>query len=85
MEDWDIQTGDHIRSVQKSINSLLIGIAQEKEYLKIDDSVSEHLGNVWSKAPAEKENLVTIKHLLTMTRCNLGVHSLWLSSVNVKW
>jgi len=66
-QDWDIHSENHIFSVQKSINSLLIGIAQEKGYLKIDDRVSEHLGSRWSKAPAEKEDLITIKHLLTMS------------------
>jgi len=66
-KDWDIQTKSPIHSVQKSVLSLLIGIAQEREYLKIDDKVSEHLGSGWSKAPAEKEDLITIKHLLTMT------------------
>ena len=58
---------EDVASVQKSIAGLLIGIAQEKGLLKIDDAVSKHLGKGWTKATAEQEAAITIRHLLTMS------------------
>ena len=46
---------------------MLVGIAQHKGLLKIEDPVSRHLGKGWSKAPAEAEARITIRHLITMT------------------
>ena len=57
---------EDVASVQKSITSVLIGIAQEKKLLLLDDAVAKHLGQGWSKA-GEKETAITIRHLLTMT------------------
>ncbi len=59
-------TPEDVASVQKSITSVLIGIAQEKKLLRLDDAVAKYLGQSWSKA-GEKETAITIRHLLTMT------------------
>ncbi len=58
---------EDVASVQKSVTSILVGIAQEKKLLSIHDSVSKHLGEGWSKASAEQERKITIRHLLTMS------------------
>ncbi len=59
-------TGD-IASAQKSVTSMLVGIAQAEGLLKTGDAVSKHLGEGWSKAPAPAESKITVWHLLTMT------------------
>lgn len=59
-------TPEDVASVQKNITSVLIGIAQEKKLLRLDDAVAKHLGQGWSKA-GEKEMAITIRHLATMT------------------
>ena len=58
---------EDVASVQKSITSVLVGIAQEKGLLKLDDTVSNHLGHGWSKATAEQEGQITVRHLISMT------------------
>lgn len=60
-------TARDIASAQKSVLSVLVGIAQGEGRLKLDDYVSSFLGTGWSKAPAGHESLITIRHLLTMT------------------
>jgi len=54
-------------SAGKTLVSATTGIAQQEGLLNINDKVSQHLGAGWTSEPLEKENLVTIKHLLTMT------------------
>ncbi len=58
---------EDVASTQKSVVSLLTGIAQEQGLLAISDPVHKHLGVGWSKAPPEQEAAITIRHLLTMT------------------
>ncbi len=58
---------EDVASAQKSIAAILTGIAQERGYLDIDDPVSQHLGQGWSKASIAQENKITLKHLLSMT------------------
>lgn len=54
-------------SAGKTMTALLTGIAQEEGLLKLSDKTSKYLGNGWtSLAPAE-EDLITIRHQLTMT------------------
>ena len=53
-------------SVQKSLVSILIGIAQQKGLLNINNSVTSYIGK-WTQLEAEKENLITVRNLLTMT------------------
>ena len=56
-----------VRSVTKSITSLLIGIALDKGYLtSLDQTVSEFLSNSVTGLNEEKGN-ITIRQLLTMT------------------
>ena len=54
-------------SANKSLTSFLIGKAQEEGYLKITDQTSKYLGKGWTSLDSSKENLITIKHQLTMT------------------
>ena len=58
---------EDVASAQKSIASILVGIAQEKELLKLDDPVNKYLKSGWSQASSEQEGAITIRHLITMT------------------
>jgi CubicO group peptidase (beta-lactamase class C family) len=58
---------EDVASAQKSVASMLVGIAQQKGLLKISDRVDQYLGKGWSKATAEQEQAITIRHLITMT------------------
>ncbi|MBI2760616.1 MAG: serine hydrolase [Chloroflexi bacterium] len=65
--DWDLHRAAAIASCQKSITSVLAGIAQEDGALRIGDRVTDYLGAGWCDAPPEAENRITVRHLLTMT------------------
>ncbi len=54
-------------SAGKSLTATMIGIAQQKGLLNINDSVSKYLGVGWTSETRQKEKLITIKHLLSMT------------------
>ncbi|MFC1596969.1 serine hydrolase domain-containing protein [Planctomycetota bacterium] len=65
--DEDGRAIEDVASAQKSVASILVGIAQQKGLLKIDDRVSQHLGAGWSRATPQQEDAITIRHLITMT------------------
>ena len=54
-------------SAGKTLVSAITGIAQEQGLLNINHKGSTYLGEGWTSAPIDKENLITIRHLLTMT------------------
>ena len=54
-------------SAAKTLTGFLVGVAQEEGLLNINDKTSDYLGTGWTSAPVEKENLITIKHQLSMT------------------
>ncbi len=54
-------------SAGKTITAFLVGKAQEEGYLSIYDKTSKYLGKGWTSLTEEKEDLITIRHQLTMT------------------
>jgi len=54
-------------SAGKTLTAFLTGIAQEEGYLSTSDLTSKFLGTGWTSCPPEKENLITIRHQLTMS------------------
>lgn len=54
-------------SAGKTITTTLSGIAQEEGLIDINNKVSDYIGTGWTNVPLEKENLITCKHLLSMT------------------
>lgn len=54
-------------SAGKTLTAFLIGIAQQEGKLHINDKTSKYLGITWTSLSPEKENLITIRHQLTMT------------------
>ena len=58
---------EDVASAQKSVTAMLVGIAQYKGLLKLDDPVHKHLGPGWSRATVAAEKQITVRHLITMT------------------
>jgi CubicO group peptidase (beta-lactamase class C family) len=54
-------------SAGKTLTSFLTGLAQEDGILNINNKTSMYLGNGWTTAPLAKENLITVKHQLSMS------------------
>ena len=54
-------------SAGKTLVGTTTGIAQQDSLLSYHDRVSEYLGTGWTNMPVDKENLITVRHLLTMT------------------
>lgn len=54
-------------SAGKTLVTAATGIAQQEGLLNINNRVSQYIGAGWTAAPLAKENLITARHLLTMT------------------
>ena len=54
-------------SAGKTLVASATGIAQQEGLLNIGNRASDYLGTGWTSEPADKENLITLKHLLSMT------------------
>lgn len=54
-------------SAGKTLTAATIGIAQQEAKLKINDKVSDFLGKGWTNMAQEKESLISVKNLLSMT------------------
>jgi len=54
-------------SAGKTVTGFLVGIAQQEGKLNIDHKTSQYLGAGWTSLATAKENLITIRHQLTMT------------------
>tara|TARA_R110002050_G_scaffold74772_4_gene160129 strand:- start:27571 stop:28641 length:1071 start_codon:yes stop_codon:yes gene_type:complete len=53
-------------SAGKTLTSTVSGIIQDEGLININNKVSDYLGEGWTNATLEKENLITCKHLLSM-------------------
>lgn len=54
-------------SAGKTMTAMLVGIAQQEGILNINNKSSVYLGPGWTSLPAAKEDLITVRHQLTMT------------------
>ncbi len=54
-------------SAGKTMTAMLVGIAQQEALLNINNRTSQYLGNGWTSMPTAKEQLITVRHQLTMT------------------
>lgn len=61
----DGQPIEDVASVQKSLVSILVGIAVGKRLIDMDAPVSRYLGKGWSKA-GDTESSILVRHLLSM-------------------
>lgn len=62
-EGWPIED---LASIQKSVMSLLYGIAWRQGLVDIERPVVSYIGEGWSGAPPDKESAITVRHLLAM-------------------
>jgi CubicO group peptidase (beta-lactamase class C family) len=54
-------------SAGKSLTAFLVGIAQQEGSLSLQDTSSRWLGKGWTSSAPAKEDLITVRHQLTMT------------------
>jgi CubicO group peptidase (beta-lactamase class C family) len=54
-------------SAGKTMTAMLVGIAQQEGLLNINTRSSQYLGRGWTSLPVLKEDLITVRHQLTMT------------------
>lgn len=54
-------------SAGKTMTAMLVGIAQQEGLLNINNRTSQYIGTGWTSLTLAKENLITVKHQLTMT------------------
>ncbi len=54
-------------SAGKTLVATTTGIAQQDGLLSINNKASDYLGTAWTNMPLDKENLITVRNLLTMT------------------
>lgn len=66
-QNWDAHSSQLIASASKSFTSFLIGMLKKDGLVDLDAPVSNYLGLGWSSAPADKEAMITVRHLLSMS------------------
>lgn len=54
-------------SAGKTMTAFLVGMAQQEGLLSIEDTTSTYLGNGWTNCPPAKEEMITVRHQLSMT------------------
>lgn len=54
-------------SAGKTLTTAMTGIASDRGILNLDNKVSDYLGSGWTSAPIDKEKLINVRHLLSMT------------------
>ena len=74
---------EDVASIQKSIVSILIGLAQQKGLIDINESVTSYIGS-WTQLSTEKESLIKVRNLLTMTS-GLDVDLNYNAEPGLKW
>ncbi|MEY8868221.1 serine hydrolase domain-containing protein [Meridianimaribacter flavus] len=67
MNEHSSTTNWYWASAGKTLTATVSGIAQDEGLLNINAKVSDYLGTGWTSASLEKENLITCKHLLSMS------------------
>lgn len=82
-------------SAGKTLTGLAVGLAQQEGRLNINQRTSDFLNPSWTSAPLVKENLITIRHQLTMTSglddnvpdrdCTLPSCLQYLADVGSRW
>ncbi len=66
-KDDDGHALEDVASVQKSLAAILLGIALDKNLVKLDEPVTKYLKEGWSNASVAEESSVTLKHLISMS------------------
>ena len=75
---------EDVASAQKSVVAVLVGLAQERGLLSLDDPIDKHLGRGWSQATPQQEQAITIRHLLSMNT-GLATDISFAAEVGTRW
>lgn len=54
-------------SAAKSLTATFVGIAQDEDLLNTENKTSDYLGSNWTTLDLEKENLIKVRHHLSMS------------------
>ena len=54
-------------SAAKSLTATFVGVAQEEGHIDINNKTSDYLGTDWSQLTTEQQDLITVKHHLSMS------------------
>ncbi len=65
--DFSVASNWYWASAGKTLTAVLAGIAAEQGNLNLDAKSSHYLGAGWTSLTTEQENLITVRHQLTMT------------------
>lgn len=65
--NWTKDTRYYIASAGKSVIAFVAGIAQQEGLINVNRKTSDYLGAGWTTAPLAKENLILVKHNLSMS------------------
>lgn len=65
--DFGRNTNWYWASAGKTLTAFLVGLAQEEGNLNIQNKSSDYLGRAWTSLAPEKEDLITVRHQLSMT------------------
>jgi CubicO group peptidase (beta-lactamase class C family) len=65
--NWNTATKYPLNSAGKSVVAFVAGVSQREGTININNKTSQYLGLGWTSLPLANENLITLKHQLTMT------------------
>jgi CubicO group peptidase (beta-lactamase class C family) len=65
--NFSINSNWYWASAGKTLTSALVGIAEGKGQLSLNDKTSKYLGSGWTSLNAAQEDKITIRHQVTMT------------------
>ncbi len=66
-ESDDGEVIEDVASVQKSVASILLGIAIDRGFVDLAEPVERYLSRGWSRARPDQERQITVRHLVSMT------------------
>ncbi len=82
-------------SAGKTLTAFTVGMAQQESFISISDTTSAYLGTGWTICPPAKEDMITIRHQLTMTSglddgvpdytCTLDTCLQYLADAGTRW
>ena len=73
-------------SAAKSLTATFVGIAQDEGIIDIDNKSSDYLGSNWSQLSTDKQNLITVRHHLSMStglNAHLGDYIPWICTLPI--
>lgn len=67
ISDFGVNTNWYWASAAKTLTAFTVGLAQEDNFLNIQDRSADYLGENWADITTEQMNAITVRHHLTMS------------------